>query len=392
MLRDRAIVLLALGQTFIWAGLYYIFPASLVRWEADLGWARTDLTFAIALAILASAIASPFTGRLIDRGYGAVLMGFTAATGGVCLIILSSISALWQFYMLWLVIGVCLAGCLYEPCFAIVTRARGAQAKRGITAITLIAGFAGTVSFPLIFYLSEAVGWRLTFVFVGAAVILVIAPILATGANLLGENPDPPKVVGDYESKSKGLTKQPTFWALGLGFALLAVVHGATLHHLLPLLNERGVNAEVAVFAAASIGPMQVVGRLLMLGTDRFFSHRSFTLIAFGVMAVSVAILKGTGTDLRGIGLAVILFGSAYGMVSILRPILARDVLGEANFGAKSGALALLYLAASAGSAWFGAWLWGLIGYDAMLLVLLVFAAAGATLFEFAHRMSRRAN
>ncbi len=391
MLKDRAILLLALGETFIWAGLYYVFPATLVRWEADLGWSRGELTLAITLAVLVSAVAAPFMGRVIDRGFGAVLMGAAAAVGGVLLIALSQITQLWQFYAIWLLIGVCLAGSLYEPCFAIVTRARGMSAKRGITAITLVAGLAGTVSFPSVHFLAEAVGWRLSFILIGSFVVFFVAPILWLGVRLLGN-----ETVSTVEQRSgprraPRLLAEPVFWGLGLAFALLAVVHGATLHHLLPMLGERGVEANFAVFAAASIGPMQVVGRLLMLATDAKFSHRAFSLIAFGIMALSVAILWASGAGLAGIGMAVILFGSAYGMVSILRPLLARDLLGEADFGSKSGLLALLYLTASATSAWFGSFIWSLGGYDVMLLVLLVFAGSGALLFEITHRRVRNA-
>ena len=68
MFRDRPVFLLAAGQTLVWAGLYYVFPALLVRWETALGWSRTDLTAAITLAILLSALSSPLAGRLIDAG------------------------------------------------------------------------------------------------------------------------------------------------------------------------------------------------------------------------------------------------------------------------------------------------------------------------------------
>ena len=60
------------------------------------------------------------------------------------MILLSLVDQLWQFYLLWAVLGMCMAGSMYEPCFALITRARGADAKRGIVLVTLIAGFAGT--------------------------------------------------------------------------------------------------------------------------------------------------------------------------------------------------------------------------------------------------------
>lgn len=98
MHRDSAIYLLALGQTLAWATIYYVFPALMLRWEQDLGWSKVELTAAITIAILVSAAASPMTGRIIDRGYGATLVGTSALIGGIGLILLSFVVEQWQFY------------------------------------------------------------------------------------------------------------------------------------------------------------------------------------------------------------------------------------------------------------------------------------------------------
>ena len=155
----RAILLLAIGETLAWAAIFYSFPAMLLRWEADLGWSKAELTGAVTLAILAAALASPLAGRVIDRGHGALLMTGSAVLGGVGLAGLAMVQVLWQFYAVWLMIGLATARALYDPCFSLVTRARGARAKGGIIFITLVAGFAGTVSFPSVYWLSEAFGW-----------------------------------------------------------------------------------------------------------------------------------------------------------------------------------------------------------------------------------------
>ena len=59
MRKDRAIVLMAIGQIITWAGLYYVFPALLLRWEQDLGWSKAELTAAITLAVFVSALTAP---------------------------------------------------------------------------------------------------------------------------------------------------------------------------------------------------------------------------------------------------------------------------------------------------------------------------------------------
>lgn len=391
MLKDRAVLLLALGQTLIWAGMFYIFPASLLFWEQDLGWSRSDLTFAITLAILASGLAAPLAGRLIDGGRGPAMMGGGAVLGGLCLIAVSRVATLWQFYALWIAIGVLMAGTLYEATFAMITRARGAEAKQGIIRITLIAGFAGSLSFPSVHFLSQTLGWRGATAGIGVFIVCVVAPVLWSGARLLAPPPRPAPAPATTQKPARhGYLRQPVFWLLGTGFAVTAIVHGATLQHLLPMLNERGLPPEFAVLIAAMIGPMQVVGRLGMVAVGTRLSHYGFAMATFGFLGLSILILLLAGSE-RGLVVGfVLIFGSAYGTVSILRPVIARDLLGEADFGAKSGGLAVLYMAAAASSAWIGALIWGIGGYNVMLMLLIGLAALGALLFGAAHRLAAR--
>ena len=160
MFNNRPVLLLAIAQTLIWACLYYSFPALLLHWEKAFGWSRADLTAAITLAIIISALAAPFSGRLIDAGRGPMMMSLSCACGGLSLLALSLVDQLWQFYLCWGTIGLCMGGCLYEPCFALITRAKGAEAKPAIIAVTLIAGFAGSLSFPSVHFIEAAFGWR----------------------------------------------------------------------------------------------------------------------------------------------------------------------------------------------------------------------------------------
>ena len=132
MVQNPAIILLAFGQTLVWTCLYYIFPALLLRWETVLGWSKLDLTLAITLAIATSAIFSPIAGKIIDRNYGNSLLLISAVLGGIGLTLLSLIETIWHFYLVWILIGISIAGCLYEPCFAIVTKYRGEKAKHDI--------------------------------------------------------------------------------------------------------------------------------------------------------------------------------------------------------------------------------------------------------------------
>ena len=391
MFKDRPVVLLAIGQTLAWAGIYYVFPALLLRWEQALGWSKSDLTAAISLAVLISAIVSPYAGKIIDSGRGPLLMSGSCLCGGVGLMLLSLVTALWEFYAIWVVLGLAMAGCLYEPCFALVTRSKGKNAKHSIIFITLAAGFASTISFPVVHTLTEAFGWRSTVVLFGAVIILVVAPMLWRGAHELeksrGKHIAAPSA---HSERHINFLKLPVFWFLAFGFAFAALAHGATLHHLLPILDDRGLASEMAVLAASFIGPMQVAGRLAMMASEKYVSLHSVTIVAFGTIGTSLVMLLFSGSSPVFLSAFVILFGGAYGTVSILRPVIARDMLGEHNFGAKSGALAFLYLVGSASSPYLGSILWNLGGYNTMLGILMACTITACILYVIAHRLAQR--
>ncbi len=388
-MKDRPILLLAIAQTLIWACLYYSFPALLLHWEASLGWSRSDLTAAIALAVFISAFVSPIGGRLIDAGKGPQMMTASAIFGGLLMILLSRVEMLWQFYLLWGLIGVCLGGGLYEPCFALITRARGEQAKRSIIFVTLVAGFAGTISFPAAHSLTEMFGWRGVNLLFGLVSIFVIAPIMWVGAHEVEQTGRGKHVSATHVVASRSFLGSPVFWFLAIAFSLAAVLHGVTIHHFLPILDERGIQDEVAIMAISFIGPMQVTGRLAMMATERHVSNHGIAISCFVLMGISILTLFSAGTTPALLIAFVILFGGSYGMVSIVRPVIARDLLGEAQFGAKSGALAMVYLAGSASAPFLGSLVWSRGGYDLVLPLLVILAICGLASYLGANHFAK---
>ncbi len=389
MSRDRPIIFLALGQTLVWAGLYYVFPALLVRWEQSLGWSKADLTAAITLAVFVSALCSPFAGRLIDSGKGAQMMAGCTMLGGLCLFTLSFVTTLTGFYLVWGAIGVALAGCLYEPCFALITRARGVNAKQGIILVTLIAGFASSISFPTVHALSEAFGWRASLRVLALIVIVVGTPLMWIGASLVEQAGNASfSRPGSQERHRHAFLATPVFWFLALGFALGGLLHGVTLHHLLPILFDRGIHIDVAIMAASFIGPMQVAGRLAMMAAEKHVSNHGIAITCFILMGSSILLLMGSASTPALLVGFVILYGGSYGIVSIIRPVITREILGDQNFGAKSGALAALYLTGSASAPFLGSVVWGIGGYDLVLPLLVGIAVIALLLYLTAHRLA----
>jgi len=386
----RALIMLAAGQTIVWSCLYYIFPALLIRWEDSFSWSKVQLTGAITLALFISAVCSPLFGKLIDHGYGPQLLAIGALFGGVFLYLVPQSTELWHFYTLWALIGCCFAGCLYEPCFALLTRAYGKDAKRGIIVVTLVAGFASTISFPAAHLIATQWGWQMVTRCFAIATVFVGVPLLYFGA--LDVERDKRQRSPSRNSKpamshhNRTNLANPTFLRLAIAFATLAVVHGATLHHLLHILGDRGLLLGASVFVASLIGPMQVFGRIVITVLQKQLSHQLIVYGAFAFMGSAMLLLFNAHHGLFIAILFAVVFGSGYGTLSIIRPVIARDLLGDENFGAKSGLLAFFYLIGAAASPYVGSLVWVAGGYDALIVVLMILAFGGLWLVSLAMR------
>lgn len=387
MRRLSAVWQLSIAQTIVWAGLFYSFPALILRWETDLGWAKAELTGAVTLSIGLSAVFSPLAGRLIDRGHGARVLAGGALAGGLCIGLVGLVQSLWQFYALWCLIGIATAFCLYDACFAVVMRAAGAEARRPITLITLVAGLAGTLAFPVAHGTAEAFGWRASCLAFALLVLVVGLPLMWRGARSLEAAADAATPAeSEGAPKAAGFLRRPAFWLLAVAFALLGLNHSAILNHFLPMLDERGIPEGMAVFAAAMIGPMQVAGRLAMMAVERHVSNRGITIACF--LSVSLATVSLMTASLVPMMLVpfVILQGSGHGVTSIMKPLVIGDILGRANFGAISGSQAMILKLTIAVAPFVGALLWEIGGYDLVLVTMLAAALVGLALFLLAWR------
>ncbi|MFT5114348.1 MAG: putative MFS family arabinose efflux permease [Parasphingorhabdus sp.] len=361
---------LATAETLIWAISFYMFPAMFPYWEQDLGWDKTTLSGAFTMALLISAFASPIAGRLIDRGHGRLVLVVSTLLIAGGLLVLSFVSQLWHFYLAWALIGVAMAGGLYEACFAFVVWLAGVNAKRFITTITLVAGFAGAVSFPSVYWLTELIGWRnCLWVFAGVAVVIILPLFLSLPVKR--QAPADSQEHDGHHTIGQAI-RSPLFWLLAIGFSLIGLEHGMIISHLLPILYDRGIAAEHAVFYAACIGPMQVFGRLVMVVLQRRIDMVIIAMAGSLIMLLAVLALKFSIALTVLALLFVLLHGSSYGISSITRPVLTIEFLGSVNFGAISGLIGALYMTMIAIAPLLAAVIWSTSGYDWVLILSAV--------------------
>jgi MFS family permease len=382
---------LAIAETIVWAAMFYSFPALILVWERDLGWSKTELSGAFTLSLVVSAVLAPVVGRLIDHGLGRFSFTGCAMLGAVLLALLSRVTELWQFYLIWLGLGIAMSGALYEACFAVLTRAMGTRAKRAITLVTLVAGFAGTVSFPSAYVLVGFVGWRGAVLTFAVAVAFVAVPLIWHGSRLAER--DRESEVHSASPRTREalrILRTATFWLLAISFAMIALEHGVLLTHLLPLLDERGIHGETAILAASMIGPMQVAGRLAMIAAERHVSNLGIAVACYLALGIAAMALLGTAAVPTLLVAFVLFQGSGYGVTSIVRPVITVEFLGRKNFGVISGLLALPFIMATAASPTIAAFIWEKGGYDRVILFAMIAAGVGLVALLSAAILSSR--
>ena len=372
--------LLGAGETIIWACIFYIFAALLLTWEQDLGWAKTDLTLGFSLAILAAAVASPLAGRVIDAGHGRWALGGGAFFGGLGLVALSQVDNVYAYMTAWIVIGFAQGFALYEPCFSVVTRAKGADARPAITHITLMAGFASPLSFMCAAALLGELDWQATTLVFAAASILLATPALYIGTVIL-EAAAGDKVHSAPKDENRAALhaalRKPAFWLIALAFPLMAVNHGILLNHIFPLLAERNVPETMAILVASTIGPSQVAGRMILVAIQHRVSTLTVSVFAFSGVVVSSLLLIAAGVAPWLSFAFAVIQGASYGLTSIIKPAITADFLGRTGFGTINGWLALPYLCGFAFAPHIGSLVWEAGGYDLVIPFAVAVAVAG---------------
>ena len=367
---------LAIAETIVWAAMYYAFPALLPTWERDLGWSKTELSFAFTLSLVVSASLVPVAGRLIDRGLGRAIFAGGAVLGAALLALLSTVTEPWQFYCVWIGLGIAMSSTLYEACFAVLVRSTGERARRAITIVSIVAGLAGTVAFPSAHLLAGALGWRgavLVFAAVvgGVAVPLIWSACRRAEAQATMHAPVP----SANASQALAVARTAAFWLLAIAIFLAALDHGMLIAHVLPILDDRGIDPGLAVIAASFVGPMQVAGRLVLMATDRLATTLAATTGCFAMMAIAgVCLLNASAVPALVVGF-VVLQGAGIGVASVMRPVITAELLGTRNFGVVSGLIGLMHMSGYAIAPSVSALVWASWGYDRVILIAIAAAA-----------------
>jgi predicted MFS family arabinose efflux permease len=330
--RPLVIGALGLAQTLAWGSSYYL-PAILAGSISDaIGVPRAWVFAAFSAALLIAAFAGPAIGRIVDRQGGRGVLVFSNVVLAAGLVALAGANGPVLLFAAWAVLGVGMALGLYDTAFAALTALYGHEARGPITGITLIAGFASTVSWPLSTFLNGLWGWRETLL-VWAALNLVLGLPL----NLLLPHRERTAPLAHRRDRSIGWKPYREMFLLAFVFAAAWFVTGAMAAHLPRLLELSGASPLQAIAAAALVGPVQVAARLF----EFFLLRRSHPLVS----ARLAALLHPVGAVIfAAIGPAAaaafaVFYGAGNGLLTIARGTVPLAVFGPQGYGERTGLL-----------------------------------------------------
>lgn len=337
MTKSRLGVVIALGttQTLAFGSTYYL-PAILAAPMAEtLGLGVGWVFAAFSVALLVSGILGPMVGSRIDRLGGRDVLAASSLVFALGLALLAATSGPTLLFLAWLVIGVGMAMGLYEAGFATLAGIYGREARAPITGITLIAGFASTIAWPLTTLLEQAVGWRGACVFWALVHLLLCLPInrwlVPRGTQKLPEAvqgaPPPTRQPGELRAMI----------ALSFVFAVGWFVSTAYAAHLPGLLLTAGLTPAMALFAASLVGPAQVAARMV-----EFSLLRNFHPLISARLATLAHPLGAAAVFVFGPPAAIlftVLHGAGNGILTIAKGTLPLALFGPVGYGLRQGLL-----------------------------------------------------
>ncbi len=359
--RSVTVASLGIAQTLAWASSYYL-PAMLANSMArDLGVSTPTVFLGFSLALVVSALLGPFAGKAIDRYGGRPVLAATSFIFAAGLAALALAQGPVGLFVAWSILGVAMAAGLYEAAFATLVHLYGKDARGAITGITLLAGFASTVGWPLSAWLELEWGWRVACGVWAGLHLLVALPLnwmLPSTPASPAAPPSPAAVpmapattaIAPAPAPEAAQSSARTAALLAFVFAVTWFISTAMAAHLPRLLQVHGVPLATALVFAGLVGPAQVAGRLLEYGLLRNIHPLVSARVAGAMHTLGALVFLAVGVPAGAV--FTVLHGAGNGVLTIAKGTLPLVLFGAKDYGARQGLLMVPARFAQALSPW----------------------------------------
>lgn len=325
---------LGVTQIIGYGTLYYALSILVPDIARDIGRSPEWVFGAFSLALLVGSLVAPLSGRLADMIGAGRLMAAGSIGAALSLVATAMSPGPITFAIALALTQIVSAAVLYATAFTAIVQAGGRSAQTSIVHLTLIAGFASSLFWPMTSWLHGALSWREIFLayaglnaFVCFPVHLVLGRL--TSRAVSDARGEPRSLKNDAPRPSNGTL---VFLLMLVGFAVEGYALSAILVHMVPLTQALGLGA-AGLLVAALFGPAQVTSRLINLVFGRDLSQMWLAVIAAVLLPIGLAILLATAPWMAGAVLFAICVGLGSGLTSIVGGTLPLELFGREGYG-----------------------------------------------------------
>ena len=382
------VCLLGLTQIIGYGTTYYTFAIVADRVGTSFGLPTSWLFGFFSVALLIGGTVAPWSGRQMDRRGAGRLMAVGSAIAGVALAGMALAPGPIAFAAALLALQVGAPLILYEAAFTALVQTGGHAARTHITYLTLIAGFASTIFWPLTSELVTVLDWRPVLGLYAGLNVFVALPIhIVLARRRPAHTPTRATPKGDSGAPSATPTARLFLLATG-GFALSSVVLSALLAQMVPVLQGLGLGA-AALLVSTLFGPAQVGVRFVNMVFGAGRHPLSITLIAAVAAPLAVLVLALSAPAVAGAAVFAVLLGFGSGLKSIVQGTLPLALFGSEGYGALMGRMAQARQFAGAIAPFLFAFMVDHIGAEGALAVLVGVGCLGVAAFLEIARIRR---
>lgn len=391
------VVFAAFLNLFFSVGIvYYGFPVFYPSIIGSLGFTRAQLTQGFLVGfVVAGLLLGLLAGILIDSLGSRLVIRVGIWWVGLPLILMGSMTRLWQYYVLCIaeVVGFVLTGPI--PNQVLVSNWFRLKRGRAMGIAYLGLGVGGAISPLLINRLIQSFGWRRAFEIIGSLILIVLFPVsqwITRSSphefNLLPDGIPPADTNEPASSQLEVMSsasvaravRTTNFWLIVTGCTFTIGAIGAVTQHLILFLTGEGYSLTGASRISSGLLISSLAGRVIVGYFADRYSRKNVMALFYFVLALATPLLFAAPRPAPVWGFAL-LYGFAMGADYMLIPLVTADCFGLSALGKL---LSLIITGYSLGQ-WFAPWLAGRIfdtrhRYDLAWLIMSVASAMGAAL------------
>ncbi|WP_136622647.1 MULTISPECIES: arsenite efflux MFS transporter ArsK [Mesorhizobium] len=389
----KAIWALGLTQIIGYGTLYYSFSILAPAMAKEFGLAEGWVFGALSASLFAGSLFAPTAGRWADRFGAGRIMTVGSVAAAVALALCAVAPDRVTFVLALLAMELASSFVLYGAAFVAIVQIGVPRPQRSITHLTLIAGFASTLFWPLTSALHAHLTWREVYLLFAALNLALCLPIHAwlmrlsrRHATATSQERGPAPEASAPLDPRRG---RAAFLLMLAGFATEGFVLSAILIHMVPLTAALGLGT-AGLFVSTLFGPAQVASRLINMLFGGRLQQTHLAVIAALLLTAGLCALLLTTPWLPGAFVFVFLFGLGSGLTSIVGGTLPLELFGREGYGARLGWASAARQFTSAFAPFALAFMMARTSVANSLWVLVVVAASGVIAFLAIALLRRR--